>query len=123
MAINILNTVFFFAFLLSAAVQYNDPDATAWLAAYLAAAYMCFAQMRQKLWRWLPPILLLGSLLWILITLPKIAGQANWHDIFESVTMKSKAVEEAREIGGLALIAFWSAALFFRSQKTKSGRS
>lgn len=118
-AINIFNTIFFFAFLLSAAVQYNDPDAAAWIAAYVGAAFMCFAQMRQTLWRWLPAILLAGSLLWILITLPNIVGEVSARDIIESVTMKTKAAEEAREIGGLALIATWSAVLLYHTSQRK----
>lgn len=117
MAITILNTIFFFAFLLSAAVQYNDPDAAAWIAAYICAAFMCFAQVRQKLSRWVAAILLAGSLFYILITLPTLVGEVSWHDVFESVTMKTKAVEEAREIGGVALIAIWSAVLFYHTSK------
>ncbi|MFK7976598.1 MAG: transmembrane 220 family protein [Halioglobus sp.] len=116
MALSIFNTIFFFAFLLSAAVQYNDPDATAWIAAYLCAAYMCFAQVRQKLPRLLPLILLLGSMLGILFTMPSILGEVSWGEIFESVTMRTRAVEEAREIGGLAIIGFWSGVLYWHQR-------
>lgn len=119
MTLNIFNTIFFFAFLLSAAVQYNDPDAAAWIAVYLCAAAMCVAQIRQTLPLWLPLILLLGSTLWIVITLPAIFGKVSLHDIFESITMKTRAVEEAREIGGLALITFWSAVLL-RHQRRRN---
>ena len=111
MAINVLNTLFLLAYLLSAAVQYNDPDASPWIAIYLAAAVMCVAQYRRKLPRWLPLPLLFTSLVWIGALVPGIAGQVSFTEILESISMQTRAVEEAREIGGLAFIALWAAVL------------
>jgi len=122
MTIRFLNLVFFFAFLLSAAVQYNDPDATAWIIAYLLAAYMCFAQFQGHLNRAVPGILLFGALLWILFTLPTIVGEVSWGEVFESVSMKTRAVEEAREIGGLTLVAIWAGVLLVHNQRLARAR-
>ena len=109
-----LNALFFVAYLLSAIVQYNDPDALPWILIYLAASLMCAAQFLRRLPRWLPTSLLFISLVWIGTLLPDIVGQVSLADIVESVSMKTRAVEEAREIGGLALIAIWSAVLMSR---------
>ena len=112
----VLNTLFLIAYLLSALVQFNDPDALPWIAIYLAGAAMCAAQYRKKQPRWLPPALLGITTVWILFLLPAIIGQVSITEIFESISMKTKAVEEAREIGGLALVTVWAAVLTFRKQ-------
>lgn len=115
MALRIFNALFLIAFVLSAAVQYNDPDSVRWIVIYGLAAGMCLAQQWRLLHRLLPALMLIGSLVWIAYLLPNIVGQVSWDDIIESVSMKTKAVEEAREIGGLALIAMWSGILVWRN--------
>ena len=114
MAMTIFNTLFLLAFLLSAGVQYNDPDPLAWILMYLCAAAMCIAWYRRAVPRWLPTLLLVVSLLWMGALLPSIIGQVSPAEIFESVSMRTRAVEEAREIGGLAFVALWSAVLIHR---------
>lgn len=111
MTLSVFNIIFFLAFLLSAAVQYNDPDTGIWVASYCVAAYMCYLQLRRKRPRLVPLILLAGSLLWIAYLLPDIVGKVSWQELFDSLGMKTRAVEEAREIGGLSLISVWSAVL------------
>lgn len=114
MAQRLFNCAFLVAFGLSAAVQFNDPDALAWIAIYLAAAGMCIAQLRHRQLRWLPPLLLGICLIWIATLLPDIVGKVSLQEVFDSISMKTRAVEEAREIGGLALVALWSAVLACR---------
>ena len=114
MGITAVNTFFLIAYLLSAAVQYNDPDGLLWMAVYLSAAAMCIAHYRRRQPRWLPPALLVVCLLWIGTLLPAIVGQVSPAEIFDSISMRTRAVEEAREIGGLALVALWAGALAFR---------
>ena len=110
MAIKIFNSLFLLAYLLSALVQYNDPDALRWIILYLAATIMCIAAWRDTGARPIAIVLLLASLAWMLLLLPAL-GDASLHDIVESVSMKTKAVEEAREFGGLALVAVWAGVL------------
>jgi hypothetical protein len=113
MIFNVLNGIFLVAYLLSALVQYNDPDPVAWVFIYTAAMWMCIEQYRKNLSLWLPILLLFICLLWIGALLPSIVGQVTWQEIFESITMKTSAVEEAREIGGLSLVALWAAIIMF----------
>lgn len=110
----VLNTLFLVAYVLSALVQYNDPDALPWIAIYIASAIMCINYYRRRLPRWMAPTLLVISLLWIGTLLPAVAGQVPLSEIFESLSMRTRSVEEAREIGGLALVAIWAAVLAHR---------
>ncbi|MFT4518898.1 MAG: hypothetical protein ACI9JM_001287 [Halioglobus sp.] len=111
MALSFLNFLFLLAFVLSAAVQYNDPDGLIWIALYSSAAAMCVAQQTEALPKWLPITLLVVSLLWAGALLPTILGQVSTEDITESLTMRTREIEEAREIAGLIIVALWSAVL------------
>ena len=106
-----LNTTFLIIYLLSAAVQYNDPDPVRWTVVYLAAAVMCIQQFRGQRQRLLPVVLLVVSLLWMGSLLPSFVGQTTPAEIFASITMQTQAVEEAREFGGLLLVALWAGVL------------
>lgn len=111
MLLTTFNILFLLVYLLSAAVQYNDPDALLWIAIYLAAAGMCIVQLSSRQARWLPPSLLVISLVWIGMLLPSIIGEVSLGEIVESISMKTREVEEAREIGGLLLVVIWAAVL------------
>ncbi|MEH6570059.1 MAG: transmembrane 220 family protein [Halioglobus sp.] len=113
------NILFFIAFILSAAVQYNDPDPLMWMAIYIAAAGMCAAEFTKTQPRWLPGLLLAVTLVWILSLLPNIVGKVSWAEIVGSIGMKSQAVEEAREIGGLSIVLVWALCLLTRQQLKK----
>jgi hypothetical protein len=117
MIIPMLNILFLIIYVLSAAVQYNDPDGILWATVYLCAAGMCAAKIRNKMQRWLPPVLLAISLVWIGFLVPRIVGQTSLTEIFASISMQTKAVEEAREIGGLFLITLWAGVLSFHGYR------
>lgn len=114
---NLCNAFFLLAFLLSAAVQYNDPDPVRWTAIYAAAAALCLAQWLTVLPRRVPAALLVVCLAWIGSLLPKVVGAVSVSEVFDSITMRTRAVEEAREIGGLLLVALWSAVLAYRRRR------
>lgn len=114
MLINAFNSIFMVIYLLSAAVQYNDPDALPWILIYLLAAGMCALHYRRKRQRLLPRALLVVCLVWMGTLLPDVVGQTSLSEIFASISMQTRAVEEAREIGGLALVAAWAAVLTLR---------
>ena len=113
MLFKFLNLAFFAAFALSAAVQYNDPDALMWVAVYLAAALMCLLQYRNIRLPWLCSALFVIALVWIATLLTGIVGSVSIEEVFKSIRMQSEAVEEAREIGGLALVALWAGVLIY----------
>jgi hypothetical protein len=60
------------------------------------------------------------SVAWIGTLLPSIVGQVSLEDIFASITMKTNAVEQAREIGGLVLVGLWAGVLSYRKRAVHS---
>lgn len=94
-------------FLLSVAVQVNDPDPWLWMPLYGIAAALAGlgAAGRLPLWPNAAALVLFAGLfgLWA----PSLVGAR--HEAFETFHMPSPADEEPREAGGLALCAAWSA--------------
>ena len=115
MLLKILNLVFLLAFLLAALLQYNDPDPIRWVAIYIAAATLCKLQHFKQITPIFPVLLLIICLAWIGMLVPSLTQGVAWTDILDSLAMKTKAVEEAREIGGLVLVASWSAVIAINS--------
>jgi hypothetical protein len=102
-----LNSLFFLVFCLSVAVQYNDPDPWSWSLLYGSAAACCLAWQFDKL-HWTAAALIAAiALVWALWLLPQFVGQVETADIFASLSMKTKDVEEAREAGGALLVFLW----------------
>lgn len=94
-------------FLLSAAVQYNDPDGLLWISVYGCAAAFSLAAFFERL-RWeLSSALALAAIVWAFSIYPDFAGQVSFSELVGAFTMKSDAIEYAREAGGLVLISFW----------------
>jgi hypothetical protein len=116
MTTTVLNAIFLIIYLLCAAVQYNDPDAILWISLYLAAAVMCIIEFRLEPPRWPPRVLAVVSVVWIGTLLPSIVGQVSVEDIFASIAMRTNAVEQAREIGGLLLVGLWAGVLSYRGR-------
>ena len=82
-------------------------------ALYIAATVMCLIGYRDQSVKPLAPVLLFICLVWIALLLPAL-GPVSVAEIIESVSMQTQAVEEAREIGGLALVALWAAVVTAR---------
>jgi hypothetical protein len=94
-------------FLVSVALQYNDPDPARWMAIYGAAALTCLLALRGRLPRWLPALVGLAALVWAATLAPRVVGQVAPGDLFREMGMATLAVEEAREMGGLLVVAVW----------------
>lgn len=117
------NTLFLIAFLLSVLVQWNDPDPLAWMVVYSLAAASCggaYGRLQRREAFYLALFTSIGAWGWIVWLLPQTQSVA-WGDIVESLQMKSDAVEVAREIGGLLLVAVWSAVIAWRQKKLPLG--
>lgn len=100
-------------FVLSAAVQWNDPDPLFWMALYgLAAALSALAATGR-----LPFALnLAASALFAALAvswLPTLQGSR--YEAFTSLQMRVAEDEEPREAGGLLLCTAWSAVLSHRA--------
>lgn len=117
MVFAIFNSIFVFIFLLSALVQYNDPDPVKWIAIYLSGVVMCILNLIHRQRVWLPPTLLLISLVWIAFLLPGVFSQGSLSEIADSPFMKVRPIEEAREAGGLLLVALWAAIVWVLNRR------
>jgi hypothetical protein len=98
-------------FLCAVAVQYNDPDPGRWMAIYGLAALACGLSLADRLPRPAPILIGLAALIWAATIAPGVVGRVSVNDLFESFTMKSQSVEEAREMGGLLIVTGWMALL------------
>jgi hypothetical protein len=98
-------------FLVAVAVQHNDPDPLRWMAIYGFAALACVLAVAGRLPRLAPVLIGLAALVWAATIAPGVIGRVSLGDLFESYTMKSEPVEEAREMGGLIIVMVWMAVL------------
>ena len=98
-------------FLLSAGVQYNDPDPARWVAVYGVAALVCIMMFCVRMSWLIPGGTGMVALVWAGMMIPQVREHVVLEDIFASVQMKDLFVEQAREIGGLLIVAGWMAVL------------
>lgn len=110
-------------YLVSVALQYNDPDPIRWMLIYGAAAV---ASAMLPLRRWAIPLSFLvaaAALVWAAILTPEIWGRVGFSDMWLKMSEKGGAVEVEREIGGLVIVVGWLVigALLRRRQLKNAG--
>ncbi|MBE9584448.1 transmembrane 220 family protein [Mucilaginibacter sp. JRF] len=105
----IFNIVFIVLFVISAGLQYNDPDPYLWVPLYLYAALLCFWAVKGKYYPVTYYIGLVGYLAYAIYKIFDSNGVIDWvtqHDE-ESLVQTMKAtkpwIEEAREFFGLLI--------------------
>jgi hypothetical protein len=106
-----LNYMMLAMFLFSVAVQYNDPDPLLWMTVYGLAALACLVWLRRPAHWLLPGALGLATLVWAGTLAPRVLGRVAFGELFEAWEMKDLRVEEARELGGLLIVAGWMSVL------------
>ena len=94
-------------FLLSAALQWNDPDPLPWIVIYSLAATSCLLVTRNSACRTFALAIALGSALWAATLAPQVLGAVSFSAMFQDMQMKNTAVEQGRETGGLLMISLW----------------
>ena len=108
-------------FLLSAAVQWNDPDPLVWITGYLVAAGLSLAACSGRI-----PVLpnALAAVvfgLWFLSLAGTIPGAPS--EAFTSFEMRAPAHEQPREAVGLLICAVWTGYLAIRGQQRSTSGS
>jgi len=111
------NLFFALCYALSVAVQYNDPDPLPWMAIYAAAAATTLAWERGRGVRAPALILLALSAAWAAWILARLELGVPLAEALGDWGMHGQGSEEAREIGGLAFVAAWMAALAARPER------
>ena len=125
----LFNSLFIILFVISAALQYNDPDPYLWMPIYLYGAYLCLQSIRGK---FNPTLYWIGFLAYGLYATYKIFdknGVIDWiryhNEENIAATMKAEKpwIEETREFFGLLiLIGVLLINYFYLRSKTKTTR-
>lgn len=106
----IFNWFFIVAFVIFAALQYNDPDPYIWMPIYLYAAYLCWLSIGKK---FSPPAYWIGFAVYGAYALYKMFdenGLIDWitkhngQNIAETMKAETPWVEETREFFGLVIV-------------------
>ena len=115
------NAILGSVFLISAVLQYNDPDPWAWGALYLAAAVACAVTGRVRAGRWLALLVGVVSLVWA-ITLSPIVPEIRLSELARSMKAENPRIELSRELLGLVIILVWMAVLVGVSRRREATR-
>jgi hypothetical protein len=106
--------------LLSAALQYNDPDPVRWIALYLASGVAAvLALVRPGSWPLAAWVAAIGAA-WAIALWVDVAGEVAATDIFRKMVEKGGKVEVMREAGGLT-IAFAGSAIAALAARSRRG--
>lgn len=106
----ITNIFFCLLFILSAALQYNDPDPYVWMPIYLYGAVLCYFAARG---RYYPTAYIAGILVYTVYAVYLFfdktgvlswATEHNAENIVQSMKAEKPWIEETREFGGLLLL-------------------
>lgn len=108
-AVRVINAVFVLLFVVSAALQYNDPDPLVWVAMYLAAAGAALLAMHRR-HGWIAAFFV-GAVaaVWAAILWADSAPYVSYADFVGKMSEKGGKVEVMREAGGLTIVAVWLA--------------
>jgi hypothetical protein len=113
----LLNYLMLAMFIFSVIVQYNDPDPLVWMTLYGLAAVACVIAFKRPAHWLLPGGLALLALSWAGTIALRVWGKVAVGELFEAWEMKDQRVEEARELGGLLIVAVWMLVLFCRAAR------
>ena len=105
------------AFVLSAALQLNDPDPVPWVLAYATAAGIALAALLGKSVTWIAAVAGAAFTL-VAVYLSPALGVSPLSELVLP-EMKTIAIEESRESLGLALCAVWMTVLAVHGWRTR----
>lgn len=108
--------------MISAALQYNDPDPYIWMPIYLFGAWLCWSYYKEKYYT---KAYLSGILVYTVYAVYLFFdkyGVLNWYNehAAENIVMSMKAtkpwIEETREFGGLLILIVVLAVDYFAAK-------
>jgi hypothetical protein len=123
MFFRVANWVMAAAFLFSVVVQYNDPDPIRWMLIYGLAALACVLKLLHRLRWYLPAAVGATAFGWAASLAPEVIGKTTFGEMFQSFHMINTVVEEAREMGGLLIVAAWMVVLVVGSTKGRTAET
>lgn len=105
------NGLMLLAFLFSVVVQFNDPDASTWIAIYGLAAAACGLELSGRGNLGMAGATGIVALAWALQLAPGVIGDVPFGSMFGDWEMQDVGIEESREMYGLLIVAGWMAVL------------
>jgi Transmembrane family 220, helix len=123
MAFKVANSVMLAAFIFSVVVQYNDPDPIRWMLIYGLAALACILMLLGRLRWYLPAAVGATAIGWAASLAPDVIDKTTFGEMFQSFHMINTVVEEAREMGGLLIVAAWMGVLVVVSKRKGAERN
>lgn len=121
----IFNLVFCILFIISAGLQYNDPDPVLWIPIYLFGAFISYSALRNQFY---PSLTLVGISFFVVYAIYLFFdkyGVLTWatqHDaenIAESMKATKPWIEETREFFGLLILIIVLLINFISLKKSK----
>jgi hypothetical protein len=110
-------------FMMSAAVQVNDPDPWLWIGLYTVAAGATFLTL-LRLNRWWIPAALAGlTIAWAATIAPRVLGRVQFGEMFGAWEMRDLGIEQSREMYGLLIVAVWMLVLTVRTWRSSAQRA
>jgi hypothetical protein len=106
----ILNILFVILFLVSAALQYNDPDPYLWMPIYVYGAFLCYLSIQK---RYIRTLFLAGIIFYSVYALYlffNMDGVMDWirkhgsENIAQSMKATKPWIEQTREFFGLVIL-------------------
>jgi Transmembrane family 220, helix len=126
-SMKIFNLVFCVLFVLSAGLQYNDPDPYIWMPIYLYGATLCWLAFRGKYY---PTAYIAGIIIYIGYALYLFFakdGVLDWirlhqaENIAETMKATKPWIEETREFFALVILIVVLAVDFFYAKRKRDG--
>lgn len=106
----IFNVILILVFVLSAALQYNDPDPYVWMPLYLYGAFLCYRALKKT---YNPVLYIIGLIVYAGYALYLFfdrTGVLSWirdhhaESIVQSMKATKPWIEETREFAGLLIL-------------------
>lgn len=120
----ILNIIFCILFIISAGLQYNDPDPLLWIPIYLLGAFISYSAIRNNYY----PILTISGIILFSVYAVYLffdkSGVLIWatehqaENIAESMKASKPWIEETREFFGLLILITVMLLNYIRSKKS-----
>jgi hypothetical protein len=106
-----VNWVMLVAFVLSIAVQYNDPDPFLWVGIWGAAATACALELRGQGSVGFPSGIAIITFFYAVHLAPAVLAKVPFLSMFGAWEMADIGIEQSREFYGLLWITAWMIAL------------
>ncbi|HET9745030.1 MAG TPA: transmembrane 220 family protein [Chitinophagaceae bacterium] len=122
----VFNLIFCLLFVISAALQYNDPDPYVWIPIYMYGAVLCGLAFRNKFY---PKAYVVGIIIFIVYAIGLFFwknGVLDWmtkhnaEDIAATMKAEKPWIEETREFFGLLILIVVLMINYFYSRRRRT---